>query len=586
MQHKKESGSTLEFNKVNTNNMKKKIQVLVFSLFISTIGFSQNCYSVLANLNGMDISAYQGELNAKSCELKDSFHQDFRSEFGVFDFGYYQISRTFQGGFDQVWDKIIADANASKRYNVIFGRETTSEGGVDVNQRVKLNLPSTGDMACMSQEMLESITQEMKIILNEKNKPYHTKQIRALQVLSEFIIGARNCCAGGNRSGSRVVTDIDTSKLKIQLCSDNCSNNYSPQNSVALILNNKMPDILFKIYYPNSSNMCFDVDAVVTINYKKTTNVTSRNRDDEFVTVARSKLGNSVYCSWGTQTVHDKKWPTNQGGRVKIELKDILGNILKTFHFTIKAQNPKIGEVMLYLDEAPQNAAWFFKKMAMHESGTSSMDASAEMLQFNPYNPSSESLHMDWNHSSRCPNFSTNGNGGPGDGGIGIMQLTDPKPHTQALWDWKCNVYGAYKLLTGNKQKILNQFDDYVWEHPSDPTKDHMITKWDKAWPNDKVVKLNETYAGYTWKFGASQLYGNEFGKINNYFNETLANGEKSILDAWLIKLYNCFGCTALLTASQASETAKPLWQINWINNTNGNNYIEDIFTQQIPSYK
>ncbi|MBK7787470.1 MAG: hypothetical protein IPJ54_02595 [Saprospiraceae bacterium] len=78
----------------------------------------------------------------------------------------------------------------------------------------------------------------------------------------------------------------------------------------------------------------------------------------------------------------------------------------------------------------------------------------------------------------------------------------------------------------------------------------------------------------------------NEFGKINNYFNETLANGEKSILDAWLIKLYNCFGCTALLTASQASETAKPLWQINWINNTNGNNYIEDIFTQQIPSYK
>lgn len=70
MQHKKESGSTLEFNKVNTNNMKKKIQVLVFSLFISTIGFSQNCYSVLANLNGMDISAYQGELNAKSCELK------------------------------------------------------------------------------------------------------------------------------------------------------------------------------------------------------------------------------------------------------------------------------------------------------------------------------------------------------------------------------------------------------------------------------------------------------------------------------------------------------------------------------------
>lgn len=581
MQHKKESGSILEFNKVNTNNMKKKIQVLVFSLFISTIGFSQNCYSVLANLNGMDISAYQGELNAKSCELKDSFHQDFRSEFGVFDFGYYQISRTFQGGFDQVWDKVIADANASKRYNVIFGRETTSEGGVDVNQRVKLNLPSTGDMTCMSQEMLESITQEMKIILNEKNKPYHTKQIRALQVLSEFIIGARNCCAGGNRSGSRVVTDIDTSKLKIQLCIDNCSNNYSPQNSVALILNNKMPDILFKIYYPNSSNMCFDVDAVVTINYKKTTNVTSRNRDDEFITVARSKLGNSVYCSWGTQTVHDKKWPTNQGGRVKIELKDILGNVLKTFHFTIKAQNPKIGEVLLFLDQAPYDKAWMMKKIGMHESGTA-VDASAEMLQFNQYNSSLESLQTDWNHSSRCPNFSING-----DGGIGIFQLTDyPIPHTQELWDWKCNAYGAYKKLTHQdlKNRVRDQFNVYFWEHPTNPDFDHMVTKWDKANPTKKVDKLTNTNAGFTWKFGPSQFFGNGNTKINDYFNENISNGEKSVLDAWITKLYNCWLCTAFLTASQAPPIGpvdqKPVWQLNW------NNYLNDVFNQQIPTYK
>lgn len=559
--------------------MKKQIQILFIFLLISTYAESQNCYTVLANMNGINISSYQTELNTKSCELRDSLHENFRSDFGVFDFGYYQISRTFQGGFDQVWDKAIADANASKRYNVIFGRETTSDGGVDVNQRVKLNLPSTGDMSCLSEAMIESISQEMRIILNEKNKPYHIKQIKALQILSEFITSSRNCCATGNRSGSRSVTDIDTSKLKIQLCIDNCDNNFSPQNSVAVIFNNKMPEILFKIFYPNSSNMCFELDAVVTINYKKTTNVASRNRDDEYVTIARSKLGNSVYCKWGTQTVYDKTWPTNQGGRVKIELKDILGNVMKTFHFTIKAQNPKIGEVMLYLDETPQNLVWFFKKMAMHESGTSSMDASAEMLQFNTYNSSLESLHTNWNHSSRCPNFSTNG-----DGGIGIMQLTDPKPHTQALWDWKCNVYGAYKLLTGNKQKILNQFEDFVWEHPTNPFLDHMVTKWDKANPTKKVVKLTETYAGYTWKFGASPLYGNGYSKINNYFNESLANGEKSVLDAWLTKLYNCYGCTAFLTASQTPPVngveQKPVWQLNW------NNYTNEVFNQQVPIYK
>jgi len=230
---------------------------------------------------------------------------------------------------------------------------------------------------------------------------------------------------------------------------------------------------------------------------------------------------------------------------------------------------------MLYLDEAPQNAAWFFKKMAMHESGTSSMDASAEMLQFNPYNSSLESLHTNWNHSSRCPNFST-----IGDGGIGIFQLTDPKPHTQALWDWKCNVYGAYKLLTGNKQKILNQFEDFVWEHPTTPTLDHMVTKWDKENMDNKVVKLSETYASYTWKFGASPLFGNGFTKINNYFTESLANGEKSILDSWLTKLYNCYGCTAFLTATQASLTSKPIWQFNW------NNYTNEVFNQQVPIYK
>ena len=200
------------------------------------------------------------------------------------------------------------------------------------------------------------------------------------------------------------------------------------------------------------------------------------------------------------------------------------------------------------------------------------------MKQFNPHNSTLESLHTNWNHISRCPNFSNNG-----DGGIGIFQLTDyPIPHTQELWDWKCNAYGAYKKLTHQdlKNEIYRQFKIFYWEHPSEPDLDHIVTKWNKANPNKKVDKLTETYAGFTWKFGSSSLFGNGNSKINNYFNETLSSEEKSVLDAWITKLYNCWQCKAFLTASQASLTSKPVWQLNW------NNYLNDVFNQEIPIYK
>jgi hypothetical protein len=32
------------------------------------------------------------------------------------------------------------------------------------------------------------------------------------------------------------------------------------------------------------------------------------------------------------------------------------------------------------------------------------------------------------------------------------------------------------------------------------------------------IIKLSEAYAGYTWKFGASALYGNGFARINNKY--------------------------------------------------------------------
>ena len=82
--------------------MRKQIQVLLLFFFTSTLGFSQNCFNLIADMSGIDNASYQTELEAAACELRNAFPEEFRNDFKVFDFGFYSMTEYMQGGFQAV----------------------------------------------------------------------------------------------------------------------------------------------------------------------------------------------------------------------------------------------------------------------------------------------------------------------------------------------------------------------------------------------------------------------------------------------------------------------------------------------------
>jgi hypothetical protein len=252
-----------------------------------------------------------------------------------------------------------------------------------------------------------------------------------------------------------------------------------------------------------------------------------------------------------------------------------MGLPFKTFNFTIKGENPTIGDVADFIDDS-YPSVWFMKKLALVESGTYGQVRTAPILHFESMNQGREDLHLDWEQNSRCPR--TNRPNNFGDGGFGMMQLTDPVPPSQALWDWHCTLAGAYSVLYLKRQSIKNSFL-FLYN----PT----LKDWLEENPTDKPL-VDTEYGGYTWKMGVSAIYGSdvdlfrEDGVLDGYFNETMDEEEKSLLDAWLIQKYNCQGCN-FLTLGDPDENGKPTFVVNWINTTNNNDHVLEVLTKFVP---
>jgi hypothetical protein len=191
--------------------MKNQIQILLFFLFVSTIGLGQNCYKLIADMSGINNTPYQSELEAAACDLKNSFPEEFRNDFKVFDFGFYSMTEYMQGGFETEWkNKVIPKAASESRYYLLFGKQTDSKG-VYSKYWVDLKLPTTGDFECMdilSQSIRTDIVVKYNLLLNrlnEKNKLDFTKYAELEKELmlevKNFVLKNIECCeTSGNRS--------------------------------------------------------------------------------------------------------------------------------------------------------------------------------------------------------------------------------------------------------------------------------------------------------------------------------------------------------------------------------------------------
>lgn len=550
---------------------------IVFALIFFSLSFEANaqaCYQVIGNLTGSNLLVEDEELSNAACSLRDSLPAEFQDDFKVVEFGFYRLGNSMTGGLDRVWNSVSSQVENNSDYFVLFGTEI-SNASMGVN-RIKIMLPNVNSMSCITDGRMEGVENECQGILNQLNKSDSEKKIEVLELVGKFISRTINCCGGSGTREQRYSSYIDTSILQIGVCFDNCGLNYIEEDEIAIIENNEMPVIGFKIIYPEALIIsCSELFVRFSVKYVKDVNGVDRDRDDVFTkTFDEVLLNDYLQIDFDSIQVFDVQWPLIQGGRAKIEILEnrLSPTPIKTFDFTIKAHNPNIATVMEHLQGAPYDDFWFFKRLIMHESGTFAQNVSAEMKQFNSFNASSENLHETWEAFSRCPNASANN-----DGGFGLTQLTNPIPSSQALWDWKCNVYGAYDLLVNEKRTIVNAvFDDDFMR----------LDEWNNnpVNENDAIEKVSLDYAGVTWSMSESTAFGDGYERINSYFNDDLEEGERSYLDACLLVAYNGFGGmnnnNFLHLSSGSDMIPKPQWMIS----DNQNNYVEEVVTQQVPA--
>jgi hypothetical protein len=278
----------------------------------------------------------------------------------------------------------------------------------------------------------------------------------------------------------------------------------------------EMPDIRVKVLGGNRNS---DFEVKLIIKYLRQCTGTGVSRTPNQVT---------SYPSTGWQKIKPgEEWVIDFGvdqetGRNKIRggiaylIAKISDERHDTIRFFIKGQNPTVAEVNNYVNQAPYNQLWFFKKIVFHESGTPN-NLSTFARQFNNYNENHENLSEEnWNAWSRMPNF-----GQPC--GWGLMQLDNPAPPIQTLWDWKANIRVAYDLLMGDKRNMV-------------------ITNLNNAWnilrnTNTNVVTVPQNIdGGITYTHSRSEHFTHN---TDDHFGALAVDPIRSLIEACWIKTYN-----------------------------------------------
>lgn len=179
-------------------NQIKNTLTLILLFAFAIIGQSQNCYEIIADMSGFDTSPYQAELENAACELKNAFPAEFQDQFKVYDFGFYSQNEFMQGGFQAVWDKVVAEIPTD--YYLIFGKQT-DRTGIYTKFWVEVKLPTTNNFSCFESDFFNLITFQIKKTVSDNfhalgGNPhnYANAEIAGIAKLKDWIFEIVNCC--------------------------------------------------------------------------------------------------------------------------------------------------------------------------------------------------------------------------------------------------------------------------------------------------------------------------------------------------------------------------------------------------------
>ncbi|MBN1425819.1 hypothetical protein JXA88_14810 [Candidatus Fermentibacteria bacterium] len=175
-----------------------------------------------------------------------------------------------------------------------------------------------------------------------------------------------------------------------------------------------------------------------------------------------------IYTEWSSAAeqwaIRDAFGEDRRGGKATLRWSVAGATVYQNHVFHIRGENPSESDVEIELGTDP----WYVVAIARFESHR--QEQGRYYAQFNEAGP----WGADWSDYRGCPNF-----GGPN--GWGIMQLDDPNPSAQQLWDWRANISGGKSRLanpcrTEAESWIASQESQQQEEEPTMPLENYVFS--------------------------------------------------------------------------------------------------------------
>jgi hypothetical protein len=139
-------------------------------------------------------------LNDAACALRDSFPEEYRNKFKVFDFGFYVFSKDLKGGNPPIFQQAIDKAKEESEFYILFGKESSSDG-IYTTFWFDMKLPSNGHFKCTSSGIKKDLIVKYEVLANrlhDANKKdfsrYYEVEINTMNEIASYIGGLKTCC--------------------------------------------------------------------------------------------------------------------------------------------------------------------------------------------------------------------------------------------------------------------------------------------------------------------------------------------------------------------------------------------------------
>jgi hypothetical protein len=184
--------------------MKKHLISLYFFCCLPALFWAQSSpyYVKLDDASGFNTAPYQDSLEAHAQALNLALPEAFRSQFRVYDFGFY-LHQEVTDGYPDVFEKKRAEIATITPYYLIFGKQTDKKG-IYTKFWVEVKLPEGEDFACFSTPQREflkiNILTFANNIYSKSASEYAKTEMLVMDSIKHKIQKIIECCAANNEA--------------------------------------------------------------------------------------------------------------------------------------------------------------------------------------------------------------------------------------------------------------------------------------------------------------------------------------------------------------------------------------------------